>query len=144
MLHKEHLCKISLQYDNCKGKNSMQKHRKRRKPPNWSKNAVKIKFISFKILKFLLKQHETWWEYSLKYPHWTAAVAQWLRRCAAEDKDAGSIPASVAAFRMEAKSEKRKRPCVWRFRRMLKIPRWSELIRTPPRTPRSSGVASAH
>ncbi|XP_077527537.1 uncharacterized protein LOC144138904 isoform X1 [Haemaphysalis longicornis] len=33
-----------------------------------------------------------------------AAVAQWLRRCATEHEDAGSIPAAAAAFPMEAKS----------------------------------------
>lgn len=32
-----------------------------------------------------------------------AAVAQWIRCYAAEDEDAGSIPAAVAAFLMEAR-----------------------------------------
>lgn len=39
----------------------------------------------------------------------SGAVVQWRRRCAAEPKDAGLIPAAVATFQMEAK---RKRLCV--------------------------------
>lgn len=38
---------------------------------------------------------------------WPAVVAEWLRRCAAEPKDAGSMTVMVAAFLVKAKT-----PCV--------------------------------
>lgn len=57
-----------------------------------------------------------------------ATVAQWLRRRAAEPKDAGSIPAAVAAFLVEAKTECARVP---RFQHILKIPWWSKLIQSP-------------
>lgn len=48
-------------------------------------------------------------------PKWQpAVVAQWLRCCAAEPKNSGSIPAVVAALQVEVKSENTH---VWRFRR---------------------------
>lgn len=46
-----------------------------------------------------------------------AGPAQWLRRCAADPKDANSIPAAEAGFLMEVKSEI---VLASRFWRMLK------------------------
>lgn len=56
-------------------------------------------------------------------------MAVWLRHCAAQVKDAGSIPASEAVFLMEAENENDR---VSRFWRTSKTPRWSKLIRVSP------------
>lgn len=56
-------------------------------------------------------------------------AAQWLWCRAAELEDAGSAPAAVVALLIEAKSEN---PHASRFLRLLKVPRWSELICSPP------------
>jgi len=44
------------------------------------------------------------WQYNVAYYNTGTAVAQWLRCCATNRKDAGSIPASVSGFFIYIKS----------------------------------------
>lgn len=71
-----------------------------------------------------------------------AVVVQRLRHYAAQHKDAGSKRTVAAIFSMNAKTENVN---VLQFWRVLKIPRWSNVIRSSPYgVPHSQRVASAH